>query len=348
MDDVSRSVAVVKWAERDGISEAIEVELSALGYQPKAFLYDASIPDDAEVVFSFAPYGPWLQIPMQAAARSPDVRPLILHWNTENPPDLRLPWPVVYGLGMLRSWLGRVAEDKRHRAHDLCRRPPLSWIASRMTKFRYVGDYHFAYRQGWLDLLVESSAIYAALHRKHGLPALCVPWGSVPSWSEEMDLERDVDVLWLGKRRTRRRSQLLDRVRRELASAGVSMYVADGVENPFVYGHERTRLLNRSAITLNLLPVWYDHAFPYRFHVAAPNRSLVVSEPTLRHSSQYVPGRHYVEADVDAIATTIRYYLEHEQERLRIVENAYCLATQQLTFGRSVKAIMAVVESVLR
>lgn len=65
------------------------------------------------------------------------------------------------------------------------------------------------------------------------------------------------------------------------------MYVVDNVENPFVFGEERLRLLNRLTITLNLLPTWYDHAFPYRFHLAAPNRSLVVSEPIPPHCPRY-------------------------------------------------------------
>jgi len=41
----------------------------------------------------------------------------------------------------------------------------------------------------------------------------------------------------------------------------------------------------------------------------------------------------------------ILYYLNRENERNQIVENAYQLVTQQLTLGKSVKAILNIVEN---
>jgi spore maturation protein CgeB len=46
---------------------------------------------------------------------------------------------------------------------------------------------------------------------------------------------------------------------------------------------------------------------------------------------------------VEKLAESIIYYLDHEQERLRIVENAYHFATKEMTFGNSIRIIMEAV-----
>ena len=113
---------------------------------------------------------------------------------------------------------------------------------------------------------------------------------------ETSSCERDLDVLWIGKRRTRRRSATLDRSAPVSAARGATMHVVDGIEQPFVFGRARTVLLNRATITLNILPTWYDGALSYRFPLAAANRSLVVSEVALPHAPHLRPNVHYVEA----------------------------------------------------
>jgi len=209
-----------------------------------------------------------------------------------------------------------------------------------MKRYSYLGDYHFAFRQGWLNLLVDSSQIYANLHSAHGLPTLAVPWGAIPGWSADLGLERDIDVLWMGARASRRRGDLLDRVRASLRRRGIEMYVGDNEEHPFIFADERTRMLNRAKVTLNITRTWYDDNF-LRFAIVLPNRSLLVSEPMLDHCSEYVAGQHYVSAPHDQLADTIAYYLTHSTERQRIVDNAYQLVTQELTLKNCVARIMA-------
>jgi len=242
-------------------------------------------------------------------------------------------------MGTCRSWMGRLADSDNRWVRFLASEPPLSWINARMFRFRYVGDYYYAHRRGWMDVFADSSTIYARLHAKHGLPTIFAPWGATPRWYDNLKLERDIDVLWMGKRATKRRHNLLNRVRSELQAHGVQVHVADGVENPFIFGEERTQFLNRAKITLNLTRTWYDDNFS-RFAMACPNRSLVVSEPLLPHCPYYEPGIHYVSAPTEILAETILYYLEHEEERLRIAENAYELVTTVLTFQNSIKTIM--------
>jgi hypothetical protein len=323
----------------------ISDELSALGYQPVHFKIGSLIPEKAEVVFSFGPYGKFLTIPCQLAKMPPEQKPIFVHWNTEGIPDLRIPWKLVSLVSRWCSWLGRV-QDSRNGFARIRRTERLSsLVESRLSRFRYLGDYYYALRRGWLDIFADTSAIYADIHRQHGLPTIVAHWGATPRWYKDLGLKRDIDVLWMGTRGTNRRSLLLDRVRSELESYGVRMHFADGKENPFIFGNERIYYLNRSKITLNITRTWYDDNFS-RFALAAPNRSLIVSEPVLPHCPSLIAGTHYVSAPVEKLAETIRYYLDHEEERLRIVENAYHFVTTKLVFRESIKSIMDAVNQV--
>ena len=337
--DRPSTVAIPQGNERDGIAEVISDELNALGYKPVHFQIGCLIPEKAEVVFSFGPYGNFLAIPRQLAKMPPDHRPIFVHWNTEGIPDLRIPWKIMSSIAGWRSLLGRVQDSRNGSARIPGTKRLFSLNESRMLRFRYLGDYYYAHRQGWLDIFADTSEIYAEIHRRHGLPTIVAPWGATPQWYKELGLQRDIDVLWMGTRGTKRRSTILDRVRSELESHGVRIHVADGKENPFIFGDERIYYLNRSKITLNITRTWYDDNFS-RIALAAPNRSLIVSESVLPHCPSFVAGTHYVSVPVERLGETILYYLHHEQERSRIVDNAYHLVTTKLVFRESIKSIM--------
>ena len=51
------------------------------------------------------------------------------------------------------------------------------------------------------------------------------------------------------------------------------------------------------------------------------------------------PGRHMIQAPEKELADRIVYYLEHEDERRRITEAAYELATTQLAMPRALETI---------
>ena len=343
--DRPRTVAIPHGNEIDGITEVISDELNALGYQPVYFQIGSLIPEKAEVVFSFGPYGKFLTIPCQLAKMPPDHKPIFVHWNTEGIPDPRIPWKIMSSIAGWRSWLGRVQDSRNGSARIPGTERLFSLIESRMSRFRYLGDYYYAHRRGWLDIFADTSEVYAEIHRRHGLPTIVAHWGATRQWYKDLGLERDIDVLWMGTRGTKRRSVILDRVRNELEANGVRMHVADGKENPFIFDDERIYYLNRSKITLNITRTWYDDNFS-RITLAAPNRSLIVSESVLPHCPSFIEGTHYVSVPVERLAETIRYYLDHEEERLRIVDNAYHLVTTKLVFRESIKSIMDAVNEV--
>ena len=340
-------VAVVEWTPGDGLARAIGDEITELGIEPVLFPFNGAIPSAVNMVLTFAPYDKILPIASQMARYDPKKRPVYVHWQTQNLPNPDIPWLFTKLLAGFRSWIDRLPDSQRSMERFVATLKSVQWLSQRMYRFRYVGDIQYAYSQGWLDILVESSTIFAQNDTAHGIPAVYVPWGTFQSFYANLHLRRDIDVLWFGKRRTRRRSQLLDAIRRELRTDGIEIHVIDGEEHPFIYGDERSNILNRSKIVLNLQIYPYDNVFPYRFHIVAGNRCLVISEPELNHHPYCIPGKHFVATEADQIVTQILYYLNHEDERLQITENAYCLATETLTMAKSLRTILSLAENKL-
>ena len=329
-------VALVNWEDEDGIAVAIADELEALDYTVVPLNYHDEIPASVGFVFSYGPYGEFLGLPRRLASIPYSRRPIFIHWNTEGLPDLRIPAHIMRALGRMRTWLDSWGGSVFDR----------DWLAHRMLRFRYLGDYYLAHSSGWLDVFADSSAVYGQWHQKQGIPAIYAPWGATSRWYKNLHLERDIDVLWMGNRESRRRDRMLNQLQQELAPRGVSFYLADNIANPFIFDDERIRYLNRAKITLNLTRTWYDDNFS-RFALAAPNRSLIVSEPMLPHCPEYVAGTHYVSTPFEQMADTIVHYLDNPAEREKIVENAYDLVTNRLRFGDSINKIMTAAESLL-
>lgn len=330
IDSDSSKVALLEWDETDGIAEVIGDELLDLGYTPLFVRQTQQIPREAAYVFTYGPYGRLLPFLSQLEALPPEKRPISIHWNTEGVPDLRLPWRLVKVLSVGRSWLARQRPF-----------PPLN---SGLKRFRYVGDLYHAYHRGWLHVVADSSQIYAKRRSDHGLPTLFAPWGATARWYDTLSLERDIDVLWMGNRSSRRRATILDTVRDQLRAQGVNVYMADNEESPFIFDELRIEMLNRAKITLNVTRTWFDDNFS-RFALAAPNRSLIVSETLLPHCPHFEPGVHYIDAPVAQLSSTILAYLNNEPARQRIVENSFELITTQLTMRNSMQSMMQTAEA---
>ena len=121
------------------------------------------------------------------------------------------------------------------------------------------------------------------------------------------------------------------------------MYISPITKKILIFGEERTRHLNRAKITLNITRIWYDDNLS-RFTMACSNHSLVVSEPVLPYCTEFKENVHYVSAKIEDLANTIVYYLEHEEERRQIVDNAYELMMAELKFEKSLRKMFAVAQ----
>jgi hypothetical protein len=329
-------VAVV-WKEPDEIGTLISSALADLGCEVINLRYEAKLPQALDVVLVYGPFGSLVPLANQLLACPPSRRPLFVLWMTEQFANPDLPEWVRYLGGIIRSRVERLAFRQRAQG-EWQLDPRLRWLTMKAHRLRYYGDLYWLQQQGLLSILAVESPWTADFLRAGGFDPIVAYLGTHPSWGADLGLERDIPVLWIGKIGTRRRRHLLSRLRAELRERGVEMLMIDGVENPYVFGEERTILMNRTKIALNLLRAkWDDNSM--RYCLAAPNRALIVTEPTLPHTA-FLPGVHLVEAPLEQMADTICYYLSHEEERRRIVDQAYQLVTTELTMSKGVAQIL--------
>lgn len=315
---------VVYWAPKDGFSSGISHGLEYLQCQVINFMWNENLPSHLDIVFVWGPLGSLVPLAKQLLAYPRSQRPALVFLMTEQLPNPGLPEWFRYWIGKARSRIERLAYTQP--AEGVWK--PNRWLRPLITKayrFRYYGDLYWLHQQGLLPVIWVTSLWTAEFLRARGFDPLVPPPSYNPDHGRDLGLERDISVLWIGKPGSGRRKQLLTRVRAELRERGVEILMIDGEENPYVFGEERTVLLNRTKIALNLLREWWDDNSA-RYYLAAPNKVLVVSEPTLPHTP-FLPEVHRIEAPIEQMADTICYYLSHDEERERIVNQAYELVT---------------------
>ena len=192
-------------------------------------------------------------------------------------------------------------------------------------------------REGWLDLLFAASLEKVEYLEEQGIRSWYVPYGYHPSYGTILGLERTIDVLFLGDRGPRAPSP----------AAPLSASARDDVDargswsDPSLWGESRSRLLNQTKIVVHLQR-YPGKTAAMRLVLALANGAMVVAEPCYR-PDPFVPGVHYAEAPVEELPDLIRYYLEHDDERERIVAAGHRLVTEELTFARSAQMVLEVI-----
>jgi hypothetical protein len=111
--------------------------------------------------------------------------------------------------------------------------------------------------------------------------------------------------------------------------------------DPQYWGENRSRLLNRAKIFLNVL------RFPGEFSglrmiLGMANGALVVSEPMYRHEP-FVAGEHFVSTAAAEMPDVLRHYLQRDDERQRIARAGRDFVTTELRLERSVDRIFEAV-----
>jgi hypothetical protein len=335
-------VGVVFWKEGDGLALSISGTLEQLGCVVTNFVYDGRLPEEIDVILAYGPLNSLVPLTNQLLSCPASKRPPFALWLTEQLPNPALPEWIRYSLGVMRSQAERLA-FREHAQGEWQLDQRLQWLVVKGHRLRYYGDLHTLYRLGILSVLAVGSQWIADFLQVRGLNPITAFIGSNPDWWADLGLERDIPVLWIGKTGTVRRKRFLERVRVDLMDRGLDVLMIDGVENPYVFGEDRTILLNRTKIVLNILRTkWDNHSL--RYFLAAPNRAMVVTEPTLPHTP-FLPGEHLVEAPVERLADTICHYLVHEEERRQIADQAYQLVRTDLTMRNSVARILEQVSS---
>jgi hypothetical protein len=250
------------------------------------------------------------------ASTDPARRPTTIVWHTE-------PLPMPRAAGLRRELLTTrelakiVLRDRRVNDH--------------YSNARYLKGLA---RSNVVDAFAVATHAYQAYLAEQGVDVAFVPLGNHPAFGQTLDRERDIDVLFLGDFRLRRRRRILRRLRRD----GIDVLTLGDYSDPRLWGEHRTELMNRTTIALNI-PRLEGHLPDMRFVVAMGTGALLVSE-TVYLPDPYVPGRHFVESSSDELADTIRSYLADADARRRITEEAHRLVTTELTLESSYRSLL--------
>jgi hypothetical protein len=161
-----------------------------------------------------------------------------------------------------------------------------------------------------------------------------IPFGYHKAFGEMLDLERDIDVLFLGRINSRKREKLLDNLNKDLSAKGIKLKIVD----KDCFGYERTKLFNRAKIALDLPRVSWDFG-PERFFIAMSCGAMLVSEG-LCSKEPFKPDMHYIQSKETDLADTIEYYLKDEEKRRSIADNAYEFVTQEHRLEKSISEIL--------
>jgi hypothetical protein len=291
--------------------------------------------DKYNVIMSYGPHlGRMMPILRRVRRRRKGRWPRFIWWLNENPIDWRVPRLVAAMGGRARLLLDDVWERRPAALGDA----PPPRLLQKGHRFRIYGELMWAHRHGLLDVLAVTSARRVEWLRTLGIEAIHVPTAYGPGYGRDLGLTRDIPVAWIGIGNqggiwAERRVRLLNRIKADLAVRGVT------VHHWFagLGGEERTTVLNRTKVLLNLLQHPQDFT-GHRLILGAANKALVASEPMV-DSEPMQPGRHMIQAPVGELADRIVYYLEREDERRRITEAAYELATTRLTMPLALETI---------
>ena len=319
---------IQKVLESAGNVELLEMKRSELeGSCPELQTFD--------VVLTFGPHRgrliPLLQRVADARRKSGKPNPKVIWWLNENLPDWKHPALAKVGGSV------RMAADYFTQWLTTKQRRRLGTIEMSGHRYRLFGTALWGHHRGLLDVLAVTSEYRRRCLEKLGIRAVHAPmgWGPSEELGVDLGLDRDIPVLWLGTSSwiRKRRGHLLERIKEDLAAMGIQIRCVTGG----LSGDDRTELINRSRILLNLLRERHDFT-GHRLLLGGANKALVISEPMV-DAVPFVPGQHIVFCAVDQMAETIAHYLNHEEECRAITTAAYNLVHETLTMERAVGCV---------
>jgi hypothetical protein len=202
--------------------------------------------------------------------------------------------------------------------------------------------------KGVLDITEHTAIEY----RKRGIYSIHAPLGYASCFEAGIDPhnlpDRTVDILFLGSHSPKRELFLSHNA--ALFNHYKSNIVITRLEKPkfshtrgFFADHERNRLLRTCKILVNVHANDNTYFEWLRVIMAIANGCLVISE-TSDYIEPLVNGKHLIITELDDIATQCEYYLEHESERLAIVNEAYKFVTQEFNTAIHCKSILQKLE----
>jgi hypothetical protein len=202
--------------------------------------------------------------------------------------------------------------------------------------------------KGVLDITEHTAIEY----RKRGIFTVHSPLGYASCFeagiSPDSLPERTIDLLFLGSISDKRDVFLSQNA--ALFNRYNSNIVITRLEKPkfshtagFYANHDRNRLLHSCKILINIHANDNTYFEWLRVIMAIANRCLVISE-TSDYIEPLVNGKHLIVTDLEDMAARCDYYLKHEEERLKIVNQAYEFVTKEFNAGILCKSVLQKLE----
>ena len=273
-----------------------------------------------QVVFVMNNFGWYPRIRRQLVATPAAERPLVMLWHTEP-----LPLPAA-------APFDRPGLQLRELAKIVLRNKRATDIFTNYSHLRRLA------RSGIPDVLMVSTPSRREFLAEKGIASHWVPFGYDASYGRDLQMTRDIDVLFLGTPDDARHRQAV----RYLKRKGVNVVAKGSWSDPSCWGEERTKLINRTKVFLGLQrrP---GKLSGVRMLLGMANKALVIAEP-MYDSAPYISGKHYISATLEAMPEVIDHYLRDDAERERITEEAYRFVTEEVTLERSLARIAELLE----
>jgi hypothetical protein len=189
------------------------------------------------------------------------------------------------------------------------------------------------YSRGWCDLVAAGTEPRRRVLAEMGIACEYAPLGYHRLWGTNLGQDRDIDVVFLGRTHRTGREDVLRRIDRELARAGVKLVVVDRG----CYGEDRTRLLNRAKISLDLVKNTWEMPL-LRLLISMGCGALVVSNCSV--DPYPLRDEHLVRVDSDSLVPAILEHLRDEPARRRITEAAGRYVTGELSWSPVVSRVL--------
>lgn len=193
---------------------------------------------------------------------------------------------------------------------------------------------------GWLDGFFVSTEQKRRQLQDWGIAAMFLPVGQQTEFGRDLGLDRDIDVLFIGSVKSRRRRIALERLSADLQSRGLVVVHPEGG----VWGEDRTHLVNRAKILLHLHQ--YDWDTPWmRWCLASANGAVVASEPLLI-PEPFRSGTDYLEARTEDLVEAIARLAADAPRRAEMLASCRSTIALHMTQAASLDRLARELQSI--
>jgi hypothetical protein len=316
----ARVAVLRRWKGKTG---SIEKHLATHGYEATSVLDDSLDTDTADVVWAQGNINWYPRARSVLSRLGTNKRPAVMVWHSE-------PLPFPRNSGFPRPHL-----TAREIAKIILRDERATDVYTNYDRLRQM------HRQGMIDLCVVTARSRQNFLKEKNIPAEFVPLGFHQGMGRLMNLERDIDVLFIGSLDDSRHRRAL----RFLKRRGINVEALGSWKPGPTWGETRTQLINRAKIFLNIQRHQGQYS-GYRLLLGMGNGSMVLSEP-VHDPFPYEPAVHYVESTIHDMPEAITRYLSDEPSRLAVAARGHRFATESLTIDQSMRQMISLMETML-